>query len=282
MIDEAGKANAGARRQSGSRQFAEAGDLRCGRAGGGSGASAISRSPLLLHLYGFITMLRATSVVRKAAVRADKVIDTLTLDHEDRNRRRLALKGDGGLDILLDLDKATALADGDAVKLEDGRLVLVKAAAQSLLEIRAENPLRLMRVAWHIGNRHTPAEITADAIYIENDHVLAEMVRGQGCSMSAVTRPFQPERGAYDHAGHGHENCDHPSHAHGHDHHGHDHHAHDHHAHEHHGHDQHAQGHHAHGAGCGCGHDHADHAHAHDHGHKHGAEHGHEGHSHDH
>jgi urease accessory protein len=218
-------------------------------------------------------MLRATSVVRKAAVRADRIVETLTLDHEDRNRRRLALKGDGGLEILLDLDKATSLGDGDAVKLEDGRLVLVRAAPQSLLEIRAENPLRLMRVAWHIGNRHTPAEITADAVYIENDHVLAEMIRGQGCAMNAVTRPFQPERGAYDH-GHDHG---------GHEHHGHDHgHEHEHHAHDHQGHDHDAhQEHHAHGAGCGCGHDHGHH-HDHDHGHKHGAEHGHKGHSHDH
>jgi urease accessory protein len=72
-----------------------------------------------------------------------------------------------------------------------------------LLEIKAENPLRLLRVAWHIGNRHTPAEIAADAIYIEEDHVLAEMVRGQGCSVTQVTRPFRPERGAYDH-GHAH------------------------------------------------------------------------------
>lgn len=240
-------------------------------------------------------MLRAISVVRKAAVRQDRVVDTLTLDHDDRNRRRLALKGDGGLDILLDLDKPTALGDGDAVKLEDGRLVLIKAAPQSLLEIRAENPLRLMRVAWHIGNRHTPAEITADAIYIENDHVLAEMVRGQGCAMNAVTRPFQPERGAYDHD---HANCDHPSHDHashahhdhahadhGHDHHGHDHaaHAHGHaetHAHGEHGHaHSHAEAHaHSHGDACGCGHDHGHH----DHGHKHGAEHGHKGHTHDH
>jgi urease accessory protein len=227
-------------------------------------------------------MLRAISVVRKAAVRQDRVVDSLTLDHDDRNRRRLALKGDGGLDILLDLDKATALGDGDAVKLEDGRLVLIKAAAQSLLEIRAENPLRLMRVAWHIGNRHTPAEITADAIYIENDHVLAEMVRGQGCAMNAVNRPFQPERGAYDHD---HANCDHPSHDHGshghHDHAAHDHAAHDHAAHDHaHAH-SHAEAHahsHAHGDACGCGHDHGHH----DHGHKHGAEHGHKGHTHDH
>ena len=214
-------------------------------------------------------MLRATSLVRKAAVRADRVVETLTLDHEDRNRRRIAFKGDGGHDILLDLDKPTALNDGDAVRLEDGRLVLVRAAPQSLLEIRAENPLRLMRVAWHIGNRHTPAEITADAVYIENDHVLAEMIRGQGCAMTTVIRPFQPERGAYDH-GHAHDDHDH----------GHDHHAHDHHA-------------HAHGDACGCGHDHAHgqdhrghdhhgHDHKHDHGHKHGAEHGHKGHVHDH
>lgn len=245
-------------------------------------------------------MQRAISVVRKAAVKQDRVVETLTLDHEDRNRRRVALKGDGGRDILLDLDKPTALNDGDAVKLEDGSLVLIRAAAQKLIEITAENPLRLMRVAWHIGNRHTPAEITSDAIYIEHDHVLAEMIRGQGCTMSEVERPFQPERGAYDHdhanCGHdhaGHHDHDH-AHAHGdacgcgHDHHhGHEHrhdHGHSHAGHSHdHGHEHHAHE-HAHGASCGCGHDHHrhdDHGHEHDHGH-HGHEHGHKGHKHDH
>jgi urease accessory protein len=196
-------------------------------------------------------MLRATAVIRKAAVKADRVADTVTLDHEGRQRRRIALKGDGGLDFLLDLDKATALNDGDAVKLEDERLVQVRAAPQRLLEIRAENPLRLMRVAWHIGNRHTPAEISADALYIEEDHVLAEMVRGQGCTAAPVMRPFQPESGAYAH------DCGHD-----HGHHGHAHH-HDHeHTHE-------------HGDGR--------HAHAHDHGH-HGHDHHHDraGHRHDH
>ncbi len=194
-------------------------------------------------------MLRATSVLRKPAVRPEKVVDTVTLDHEGRNRRRIALKGDGGFDFLLDLDKAVVLNDGDAVKLEDGRLVQVKAAPQPLLEIRAENPLRLMRIAWHIGNRHTPAEITADAVYIEEDHVLAEMVRGQGGTATKVERPFQPERGAYDH------DCGH-DHGHGH---GHHHHAHDH---------GHAHG-HDHGHDHGHSHDHAHHDHAHDHGHEH-------------
>jgi urease accessory protein len=271
--------------------------LGSGRSGQGGFAAE------LCHRYGSNIMLRATSVVRKAAVKADRVADTLTLDHDDRNRRRLALKADGGLDILLDLDKATALADGDAVKLEDGRLVQIKAAPQSLLEIRAENPLRLMRVAWHIGNRHTPAEITADAVYIENDHVLAEMVRGQGCTMALVERPFQPERGAYDHGddcGCGHDHH-HGHHHHGHDQHGHHDHGHDHghdHAHDHkhadagaHSHAEahshsHAEAHahaeaHDHGASCGCGHDHS-HDHKHDYGHPHGAANGHKGHSHDH
>jgi urease accessory protein len=171
-------------------------------------------------------MLRATAVVRKPAVKPHRVADTVTLDHEGRHRRRIALKGEGGLDFLLDLDKATALNDGDAVKLEDGRLVQVRAAPQPLLEIRAENPLRLMRIAWHIGNRHTPAEITGDAIYIEDDHVLAEMVRRQGGTATPVMRPFQPERGAYEHDC-GHDHGHHHEHARAHRHHGRDH-GHDH------------------------------------------------------
>jgi urease accessory protein len=202
-------------------------------------------------------MLRATAVVRKAAVKPDRVADTVVLDHEGRHRRRVALKGEGGLDFLLDLDKAVALDDGDAVRLEDGRLVRVRAAPQALLEIRAENPLRLMRVAWHIGNRHTPAEIDADAIWIEDDHVLAEMVRGQGCTATPVERPFRPERGAYDHAcGH-----DHDRHGHGQHHHGRKHddeaHHHDHH------HDD-GDCDHEHGPGCGH-HSHDGHGHKHDH-----------------
>jgi urease accessory protein len=195
-------------------------------------------------------MLRATAVVRKAAVKPDRVADTVVLDHDGRHRRRVALKGEGGLDFLLDLDKAVALDDGDAVKLEDGRLVQVKAAPQRLLEIKAENPLRLMRVAWHIGNRHTPAEIGADAIWIEDDHVLAEMVRGQGCTATPVERPFRPERGAYDHA------C-------GHDHHQHHHGRNPDDAHHHHDGHNHDAGHDEHGPGCG--HHHHGHGHKHEH-----------------
>ncbi|MGY6645361.1 MAG: urease accessory protein UreE [Salinarimonas sp.] len=181
-----------------------------------------------------VPMLRATAVIRKPAVKAEKVVDSVTLDHEGRHRRRVTLTGDGGLAFLLDLDKAVILNDGDALKLEDGQLVRIVAAPQPLLEIRAENPLRLLRLAWHIGNRHTPAEITADAIYIEADHVLAEMVRGQGGTATPVERPFQPERGAYDHdCGHDHGHGHGHSHDHGHHHHGHGHHHHHDHTHDH-------------------------------------------------
>ena len=208
-------------------------------------------------------MQTASSITRKAAVKVEKIVDSVSLDHEGRHRRRIVLKGEKGLEFLLDLDKATVLNDGDAVKLEDGSLVLIKAAPQTLLEVRAENPLRLLKTAWHIGNRHTPCEITADALYLEDDHVLAEMIRGLGCSTSIVSRPFQPERGAYDDHGHAHGH-----HGHSHDHHDHHDHKHDHsHSHSH-GHHE-AHGHqdtHVHNENC-------DHDHGHDHGHSHSHKH---------
>ena len=207
-------------------------------------------------------MQTATSITRKAAVKVERIIDSVSLDHEGRHRRRIVLKGEKGLEFLLDLDKATVLNDGDAVKFEDGSLVLIKAAPQTLLEVRAENPLRLLKTAWHIGNRHTPCEITAEALYLEDDHVLAEMIRGLGCSTSIVSRPFQPERGAYDDHGHSHghhgHSLDHHDHKHDHDH-SHSH-AHDHHNAHSHNHD------HVHDENCN--HDHDD-GHGHSHSHKH-------------
>jgi len=209
-------------------------------------------------------MPRVTTIVRKPAVKADRVVDTITLDHAARNRRHGTLRGEGGTEIHLDLDMETTINDGDALRLEDGQLVQVKAAPESLLEVRAENPLRLMRLAWHLGSNHGLAEIAADALYIENNPALAELARGQGCTVTLVERPFRPERSTHvcDHD-HGHHHHHHHGHSHGHDHghaHGHDH-AHDHkHGHDHHHHDH--GHHHEHGPGCGCGHHHG---HKHDH-----------------
>jgi urease accessory protein len=216
-------------------------------------------------------MLRATTIVRKAAVRPDAVADEVALDHAARSRRSAELTTKGGLGVRLDLDRATVLEDGDAVRLEDGRLVRILAASQALLAVTAENPVRLTRLAWQLGSNHVQAEMTADALYVLDDPVVAELIRGQGCTATALQRPFRPEKeaAAHDHStcGHDHHHHGHETHAHGQDHHGHDHHGHDHGHHDHaHGHEHHE--HHEHG------HDH-DHAHGHGHVHGPGCKHGH-------
>jgi urease accessory protein len=218
------------------------------------------------------SMLRATSIVRRPAVKAERVVDTVTLDHEARRGRRGILTGEGGLGFQLELDTDATLNDGDALKLEDGRLVQVRAAPQRLLEVRAENPARLLKLAVQIGARHAAAEITAQAIYLEEDPALAELARGQGCIATVVMRPFQPERGLAEHdCGHDHGHHGHAHHGHGHDHaHGgaHDHHPtpsreHGHgHSHEHD--HEHAHVHDHEGSG-----EHARDRHAHPHGHEH-------------
>lgn len=217
-------------------------------------------------------MPRVTTIVRKPAVKADRVVDSIALDHAARSRRHGTLKAEGGTEVLLDLDMETTINDGDALRLEDGQLVQVKAAAEPLLEVKAENPLRLTRLAWHLGSNHGLAEMTSDALYIENNPALAELARGQGCTVTPVERPFKPERSTHvcDHD-HGHHHHDHHAHSHSESHghaqsHSHAHaHSHDHgHSHGHdHKHDQHHDHAHHHEHGPGCGHDH--HGHKHDH-----------------
>lgn len=97
---------------------------------------------------------------------------------------------------MLDLSKAVHIKHGEALVTEKG-LILIIAANEECLEITSQNLARLLKLAWHIGNRHTPAEITEAAIYIEYDHVLEQMVRGLGANVAKVMRQFQPEEGAY-------------------------------------------------------------------------------------
>ena len=159
-------------------------------------------------------MIRATRVLRAAALTGGEIVDRVVLDHGDRHRRRTAMRAVGGTAFLLDMAEATVLDDGDALVLEDGRLVWVEAAPERLLEIRAPSEHALRRLIWHIGNRHIPAEIGEGAVWIAHDHVLADMVRGLGGSAEPVERPFRPEGGAYA-SGHGHH---HGGHDHVHDH----------------------------------------------------------------
>jgi urease accessory protein len=195
-------------------------------------------------------MIRATQVQGQHRW-TQPASDTVVLDFDDRHRRRMVMTGTRGLEFLLDLEAAVALRGGDALVLEDGRLVEVVAAPEPLLEIRGSDPFHLVRFAWHLGNRHLPTQIMSKGLRIRRDHVIEEMVKGLGARVIEIEAPFDPEGGAYA-VGHGHETAG-TAHAHApHDHGVHDHAAHDHH--DHHVHDEH------------CDHDHHHgHAHAHDH-----------------
>jgi urease accessory protein len=144
------------------------------------------------------------------------------LDYDGRHRRRMAMEGKGGLGFLLDLDVAVPLRDGDGLVLEDGRMVGVVAAPEPLVEITAASPEMLLRLAWHLGNRHLPAELAGGRIRIRRDHVIEEMVAGLGGSVTHVDAPFDPEGGAYQSGGHQHHD-----HGHGHHHEHAEHHEHD-------------------------------------------------------
>jgi urease accessory protein len=201
-------------------------------------------------------MIRATQV-RAQHRWSEAPADTVVLDFDGRHRRRMAMTGTRGLEFLLDLENATVLRGGDALVLDDGRLVEVVAAAEPLLEIRGSDPEHLVRVAWHLGNRHLPTQITARGLRIRRDHVIEAMVRGLGARVIEIEAPFDPEGGAYAGGGHAHAPEGDPHHHTGHDHSVHDHgdhdHRHDDHRHDDHRHDEH------------CDHDHHGHTHAHDH-----------------
>ena len=148
-------------------------------------------------------MIRATQVHGQHHW-AQPASDTVVLDFDDRHRRRMAMTGTRGLAFLLDLEAAVALRGGDALVLEDGRLVEVVAAPEPLLEIRGSDPFHLVRLAWHLGNRHLPTQIMAKGLRIRRDHVIEEMVKGLGARVIEIEAPFDPEGGAYA-SGHAHE-----------------------------------------------------------------------------
>lgn len=130
---------------------------------------------------------------------SDRPLDCVTLNYEERFRRRFVLTCDGGTRVLLDLAEARVLNDGDALVTEEGGLVVVRAACESLLEIRCGDHQRLLRVAWHLGNRHLPTEIAGDSLRIRDDHVIADMLRQLGAEIVRFDGTFNPEGGAYGH-----------------------------------------------------------------------------------
>lgn len=139
-------------------------------------------------------------------------VDAVVLDYDDRFLRRKRLRSEGGLDFVVDLEQTTSLDDGDMLELDDGRQIAVRAAIEDVLEVRGAN---LPRLAWHIGNRHTPCQITGDHLLIQRDPVIRHMLDHLGAQVTEARHPFTPEGGAYGHGRtHSHDHG-HTAHAHG-------------------------------------------------------------------
>ena len=150
-------------------------------------------------------MRRAIAVHGRGHWPDEAAVDTVTLALIDRHRRRIRLVADSGTPFLLDLARAQHLRDGDGLELDNGQYVRVCAAAEPVLEIEAATPADLLRIAWHIGNRHLPLQALDGHLRIRADHVIADMIEKLGGRIAWHEAPFDPEIGAYAGAMHGHE-----------------------------------------------------------------------------
>jgi urease accessory protein len=140
-------------------------------------------------------------------------LHTIALAHDQRHLRRKLLHLENDDVVMLDLKEAVMLADGDLLVLDSGDHVRIAAISEPLYDIRPRDPLHLIELAWHLGNRHLAAEIRLDRILILRDPVIRAMLEGLGATLGEVTEPFQPMRGAY----HGSGGHSHGGHHHAHD-----------------------------------------------------------------
>ena len=136
------------------------------------------------------------------------VAEIVTLDYDTRFLRRKRLATDTGRPFVVDLEKTTSLEDGDALELDDGSRVVIRAAEEDVLVVTGKS---IPRLAWHIGNRHTPCQIDTDRLLIQRDPVIRRMLEQLGATIAEARHAFTPEGGAY---GHGRTH----SHDHGHSH----------------------------------------------------------------
>ncbi|WP_170461389.1 urease accessory protein UreE [Ruegeria arenilitoris] len=132
----------------------------------------------------------------------DETHGTVMLNYEDRFLRRRMLRTAQNEEFLVDLSQTTSLDGGDAFELADGRLIEVVAAEEDLFAVTGPD---LTRLAWHIGNRHTPCQIEPARLMIRRDHVIRDMLLKLGATVQDIRAPFSPEGGAYGHGRtHGH------------------------------------------------------------------------------
>jgi len=155
--------------------------------------------------------MRAEQVLPAGTWDTAREIDRVLIDFDRRHRRRIVLHTEHGTDMLLDLPQAMRLRDGDGLPVGPGvadGVVRVCARPEPLLEIHAHDADAMVRIAWHLGNRHLPVQLHGKRIRIRADHVIRDMVEGLGGHVDAIEAPFDPEPGAYAAAPHHHHDDD--------------------------------------------------------------------------
>lgn len=152
--------------------------------------------------------MRCRNILPAGTWDAANAVDRVLIDYDGRHRRRILLHTESGTELLLDLAQAVRLRDGDGLALDSGAVVQVCARPEQLLEIHAHEEGEMVRIAWHLGNRHLPVQLLDDRIRIRADHVIQEMVEGLGGHVEKIEAPFDPEAGAYA-GGHSHHHHHH-------------------------------------------------------------------------
>ena len=122
------------------------------------------------------------------------VIDTITLNYNDRFIRRKKLLSDNKLEFLVNLPETISVNKNDGFLLDDGNVILIKNAKEALIEIRSED---LIKLSWHIGNRHIPCQIETNRLLIHEDKVIENLIVRLGGSIKKISEEFSPEGGAY-------------------------------------------------------------------------------------
>jgi urease accessory protein len=144
-------------------------------------------------------MATASKIAPAGAWPAESAIDEITLDYDARHRRRFRFVAAAGTEVLLHLAETAHIRDGDALVLDGGEFVRVRAADENLLEVTAADADALTRLAWHLGNRHLSVQFLPGRLRILDDHVIAAMIPALGGAVVKVVAAFDPESGAYHH-----------------------------------------------------------------------------------
>ena len=124
----------------------------------------------------------------------------LPLSAKERTQLRGKRSTLDGIDVILNLPRGGGrLMPGEVLKSENSQVfVTIEAAQEDVIRISSENRLKLLKAAYHLGNRHVEIELHDQELYLLNDVVMQKMLERLGFSIESFQRPFSPEIGAYE------------------------------------------------------------------------------------